>query len=184
MVVQQFTAYLEQAKNLFQLPSVPEQDLQAALAQLGSFATGVQAIVILTSGLVNLLFARWWQANLFNPGGLRQELYNIRLNKVFSVVLLAGVMLGMTGFGLFVDFIPVIALGFIIGFLSLVHNIFAQKQFGWSWYILFYTVFLYGVLSPFGLIFIGFVMLISLTDSVLHLREAIEHGNYLTRKNS
>jgi hypothetical protein len=54
----------------------------ATVHKLASIATGVELLFAMVAIMLKLVVARWWQASVFNPGGLRKELLQIRLNKL------------------------------------------------------------------------------------------------------
>lgn len=76
-----FTTYLHQLAQVH--PSlvnrVPAEDWQRAIALLGSFSLGFRPLAFVTAGLLSLLLARFIQAALYNPGGLKKELYHWHL---------------------------------------------------------------------------------------------------------
>jgi len=51
---------------------------------------GGLAVVMASHALIGLLVGRWWQAQLFNPGGFRQEMHNLRLNTPLAVLCMVG----------------------------------------------------------------------------------------------
>ncbi len=58
--------------------------------------TGFCASIIALQTLLALLLSRWWQATLYNPGGLRQEITALRLEKAitwFLVITIIGISL-------------------------------------------------------------------------------------------
>lgn len=66
--------------------SVVNQTVMDKLNVLASLATGFQVFVLLGMALLKLAVARWMQAMLINPGGLRKELHRIHLERVYLVV--------------------------------------------------------------------------------------------------
>ncbi len=63
-------------------------DVERALAAMAELMTGVAAAALVSSYLVSLLLARWWQAMLYNPGGFQQEFHELRLGQAMAGVTL------------------------------------------------------------------------------------------------
>ncbi len=77
-----------------------------------NFATGLQAAVMLSFTLANLLLARWLQSLLFNPGGLFRNVLKIRLDYTSLIVFVVFTGLGFSGLKICFDFLPIILLIF------------------------------------------------------------------------
>lgn len=65
-------------------------DVQQALQPFAEqitlvFVAGGLAVVMAFHALIGLLVARWWQAQLYNPGGFREEMHGLRLNAPLAV---------------------------------------------------------------------------------------------------
>ncbi len=105
-----------------------------------TFVLGLIAYVIAVSSFLSLLLARWWQALLYNPGGLQTELHQLRLKPVASLACFGAVMYcwqqgldyqhwaGLFGF-------PLLVVG-----AAIAHNLVKTKKLGGQWLILFYLV--------------------------------------------
>ncbi len=106
--------------------SSPEVGL--ILNTIARLATGLQVVFICLTGIMSLVVARWWQAMLFNPGGLRKELLQIRIG--FPELLLAGVVILAVFAKIQVSFdlLPIIAMPFILAGVSLVHCVIVLTQ--------------------------------------------------------
>jgi len=50
--------------------------------QIGSWV----AVAISTTAILGLVFARWWQALVYNPGGFQSEFHALRLPKALAIV--------------------------------------------------------------------------------------------------
>jgi hypothetical protein len=94
---------------------------QQFLQFAAQFATGALAVALLVMDLALLLFARTWQAVLFNPGGLAKELLQVRMSYTASALLLITVFAACFGSALALDVLPVVILPFTLAGLSLVH---------------------------------------------------------------
>ena len=135
----------------------------------------MQVAVLLLGNLFSLLVARWAQALLYHPDGLRQELYNIRLG-VVAVAVLGLIVLGsMGGVAAAIDSLPVILLIFVVAGLSLVHAFFAainQKL----WLVVFYGLLV--VLFPY---MIGLLVILALLDLVVEFTPSFSFKKYFAR---
>jgi len=103
-------------------------EVQQVLVHIAKIATGVTSFVLMLLTLVQLVVARWWQASLFNPGGLRREFVQIHLRwplTAFCAVLLIGAMLTQP---LLLDVLPMLFFPFSIAGLSLLHYWAGVKQ--------------------------------------------------------
>lgn len=121
-------------------------DNPALLDQLTHFATGIEVMTVSAVLLVTLMVARWLQALLYNPGGLKQELYFIHLQPVFASVLLA-VMIAAVFSQQYVlmDCLGVVLLPLLVSGLSLMHYLTARVVWQGLW-----LVFCYGLLVLFS----------------------------------
>ncbi len=59
---------------------------QTVLTQLAAWMSGVLAAGLYLQLVCSLLIARWWQAQLYNPGGFRAEFHGLRLHKFVGVI--------------------------------------------------------------------------------------------------
>lgn len=104
------------------------------------YATGMVIAFLTFNALLQLLLARWWQAVMFNPGGLRKELLFVRMSYAASAVFVVGMILSYLGNEIVTDTMPVIYLTFGLAGFSLMHCIFAQAKNGWIWLVIVYVV--------------------------------------------
>jgi hypothetical protein len=145
----------------------PEQ-LKMIAETMAKYATGVEAVFIVLSGMCSLIVSRWVQAWLFNPGGFRQEFYRIHFGKVEAGVLLLCVLASIAGVGLASDWVPVIAFPFLLAGVSLIHSVVGVSRRPWFWIIGFYVALI--ILSPYSL----FILLtLAFVDSWLNFRNRL-----------
>ena len=87
-----------------------------------------------------LIWARWLQAMLYNPGGFRQEFHSLRIEKKAALLLVP--LLLLTGFGVVLPetWYGYFAIPFMIAGVALVHATIALKQLSSLWLIAFYAV--------------------------------------------
>ncbi len=100
---------------------LPAADIKANVALIAGFATGLLAFVVVAGIFIQLLLARWWQASLFNPGGLGKEAKMIRVNPWVSGVFVLAIIGACFKQALLVDMMPVLMIPFIVAGFSLLH---------------------------------------------------------------
>ncbi len=148
---------------------LPPHDVQTLLKILAKIATGVQASILLASDLFVLLFARWWQAMLYNPGGLGRELCSVRLEPASTLVLVAVVLLALNGSLLALDILPLIAFLFLLAGLSFAHRFAVSKKAKWAWLCL-----LYGLLILLFPQVSAFLIVVGCLDAWINLRARLD----------
>jgi hypothetical protein len=117
--------------------------------------------------IICLIFGRWWQSLLYNPGGFRQEFHLLRLPPLLVIVLLLSGFL-LTVMGSDYRFWAVIcALPFLFAGVALVHGVFAQKNLGRAWLVAFYCAWL--LLAPIKIA----LLILVVADSWLDIRKRI-----------
>lgn len=110
---------------------------------------GIVASATLLSLMLALLLARWWQAQLYNPGGFRREFHGLRLHRGVAVAALAtfvGASLGEAAAGtLATELALVVVMLYLFQGLAVVHGTVALRGIGWGWLAVVYGLLL---LSP------------------------------------
>jgi hypothetical protein len=140
------------------------QEVQSVTQRIASIATGLVMFVSSLVLFLQLLIARYWQASLFNPRGLRKEALNLRVGPLMTMLLLAALIGSLMHIGLFIDCLPVLILPFLVAGMSLLHMMVHHKDSG-----RFALVFLYVVafFMPYVLLLVA---LIGAADSWLDFR--------------
>lgn len=67
---------------------------QPQLVTMARYMTGIMAAGMVSSLALSLIWGRWWQALLYNPGGFRQEFLTLRLRPSLAWFTFALVVLG------------------------------------------------------------------------------------------
>lgn len=125
---------------------------------------GLLAWVVAASGLGSLLLGRWWQALLYNPGGLGQELRGLRLSAPVALGLMAGWVACQLGPVGYVAWGNLLGLPLFLNGVALVHHlVVAAPRVGTHWLAVFY-VGLVLLLGPLGLLLTGVGFMDSLVD--------------------
>ncbi len=145
---------------------------EKAMFYVTHMATGFLTAMICLNAVFNLLVARWWQAMIYNPGGLSREFLTIRLNYRMIVGLVIAAVLVLVNVGWAFDLLPVFLVAFFIAGFSLVNASLLRFKRGWIWMILFYALLLLRFIFM-----AAAVMVIAIIDSVVDIR-----GRWLVKK--
>lgn len=143
-------------------------NLQSVINIMAQSGTGLMAVYFALSNLFSLMIGRWLQSLVYNPGGLRAEIYNIRLNFIADILLGIIIAAAVSGWLWAWDVLPVMMMVFILAGLSLIHAVIAQLKNNWAWLILFYGLFI--VLLPYLL---GLVITVAIVDTWSNLRHRL-----------
>ena len=117
--------------------------LPEALAQWAPFLPGQAIASFLFTILASLMLGRWWQALLYNPGGLRAEFHELRLGQSAAIIMIA-VLGAALVFGEQFPFL--INLAFILGLVylfqgaALAHGLVAKLGLSSIWLVSFYLL--------------------------------------------
>ncbi len=169
----QLTSYLNKTAAMLQQLApeggAAQEEMQANIvANMKQYITGLVIASIIFNALLQLVIARGWQAVIFNPGGLRKELYAIRLSYVSAFVFIAVLATAYAGNAFGLDMMPVMVTAFCAAGLSLIHCTLAAKNAGWFWLVLVYLGILF--LFPMGVVLVA---MIGLLDSLFDIRQRL-----------
>lgn len=121
---------------LMQNGGVDGPTLQKVFAELAPWMTGAFALGLMLQTLLGLLIGRWWQGQLYNPGGFGADFRAFRLHPVLGVVgLLLVVAVGfMPGPGLVPDLLLVLFPLWLFQGLAVIHSLLATRgaHAGWA----------------------------------------------------
>jgi hypothetical protein len=163
------TLNLQQIKQMHPglINQLSAQDWQHIITLFGAFAPGLRALLYVGSGLLSLVLARYLQAVLYNPGGLKQELYYWHLGcgtgGVITLMLL-GVYFKQSP--VLLSMVPVLMLPLLCDGLSLVHFLTAGYRYQFIVLLVFYVCILF-VLQQLLL----FVLLLGYLDCFINFRK-------------
>ena len=147
---------------------VPVADIQRTIDILVHYMTGV----IAAGSVFGLFLGRWWQANLYNPGGFRQEFLSLSTKPRISIGAIVVLIIAVTSpVGISEIAWNVCILLFVlftvIG-VAVLHYAFSMMKLGRYMVPMFYiTLFL----IPHAMLIVG---LVGLSDPWLNLRKKIE----------
>ncbi len=110
----------------------------AILAPSENFVVGLIAYVVAVSSLLSVLLGRWWQALLYNPGGLQAEFHSLRLSPVQALACFAALLYCWLQGGDYRIWASVFGLPLVLVGVAIVHYAVKARAMGVQWLILFY----------------------------------------------
>jgi len=142
--------------------------MNQTMHMFSNYATGAVAAGSLMTVLISLLIARWWQANLYNPGGFRTEFTQLRLPWFISLAFLSiSLMAGISGEGMGMfsaNLLMPVSMPFLLVGFAVLHVLCSALPSGKFWLAGIYV----------GLIFVApmvvLIAVIGLTDPWLNWR--------------
>lgn len=123
--------------------TIDPAQLDHLLTLFARSVNGLLAIVLVFNVLMGLFIARWWQAALFNPGGLAREFNELKLGKVFASVtalfLIANAFIDNDW--ILSSMLLMVAMTLVQG-TAIMHGIIAKRQLSRGWMFGFYVLLL------------------------------------------
>ncbi len=105
--------------------------MEAQLTLIARYLTGVMAAGMVSSLALSILLARWWQSQLFNPGGFREEFLRLKLHRPLVYITVAFVVLAFLVQGKFSDTVNntliVLAIPYVVAGTAILHAIFVSR---------------------------------------------------------
>ncbi|WP_257284841.1 hypothetical protein [Endozoicomonas sp. SESOKO1] len=119
-------------------------DLVAGIRPLVEYGViGVVTWFNLVSCILGLVLARSWQAQLYNPGGFREEFHQIRLPLSVAMGLLAFTLVGATFVPFLLVLVPAATLPLLVAGLAMIHGLVGMRQLGSFWLVGFYILLIF-----------------------------------------
>lgn len=165
----QLTAYFTRAAAI--ASGLPNPDIKTQLQVVNiikHYATGLMLTSLILNGLLQVGLARWWQAAMFNPGGLRKELYSLRLSNIVGILFILVLVASFWSNAIVLDIKPVFYALFSVAGFSLLHWWLATKRYGWVGLLIAYIAAI--LLFPESLMIIA---ILALLDVLLDLRKRL-----------
>ncbi|MDH5391564.1 MAG: hypothetical protein OEY11_00125 [Gammaproteobacteria bacterium] len=145
--------------------------LESLLQLFAHAVIGLLSIVMIFNILMALLIGRWWQAGLFNPGGLAREFNELRLGKVFAsataLFLIANVLVDNDW--VLGSMLLMVTMTLLQG-TAIMHGIIAKKQLSRGWMFGFYVLLF---LIPQVMVILA---ILGLLDAWVDIRKQISPG--------
>ncbi len=122
-----------------------DQDvIQSALVSISHVMTGMMAAGMVLNAIICLFLARGWQAQLFNPGGFRDEFQQLRMGRSLSAITVVLVLLYVVQMGAISsmagDMLIVLLSLYMLQGLALAHAVVAMKKLHVGWLIGLYVL--------------------------------------------
>ncbi len=108
---------------------------QAKDSIMGFFAMG-QAWAMLAF----LVLARWWQSQLYNPGGFRKEFQQLRLSPAVSSVIVIALVVSIVFAEQLGRWVPLLTVPLVMAALALVHWVIVDRKLSGQWVFGFYLL--------------------------------------------
>lgn len=147
------------------------------IPDMGILLSSLFGVMSMTLSLTLLMLARWWQAQLYNPGGFGREFRQLRLSYKTSSVLLLMFLLASVGTPVLQGWIMYFLLPLFFAGLALVHGVVEIRQIPRFWLIMFYLL----LLSP---MLVQLVTLAAVIDSWYDFRARLGGGNHGNKPNN
>ncbi len=123
-----------------------ELDIRQGLEVLAGAMTAMLAGAVMVTPLISLFIARWWQAQLYNPGGWRKEFHQLRLPPVMVWVAALVVVLALATSGALQEFAAGLLLLFMLAYLlhglGVIHNMVHRRGLNVGWLVALYALLL------------------------------------------
>ncbi len=163
----QLTSYFTQVMQASNAGPPDEMAMKNVIEFMKRYLTGAIVIFITFNALLQVFLARWWQSIVFNPGGLRKELYQIRLSYAAGIVFIVGLVCSYWGNDLIVDIMPILYLVFGLAGFSLLHAVISTRKTGWIWIAVMYGML---ILTP---VIVVLIAMLALIDTLVDFRSRL-----------
>ncbi len=114
------------------------------LTSASRYITGLYGAMWFFLAALSLLLARSWQAQLFNPGGLRKEFHELRFGVVISVVAIVVACAALlTRVELLVALAMLVCAIFALQGVAILHGVVRRRGLGTVWLVVAYVLILF-----------------------------------------
>lgn len=157
----QFVTELSDPDVLKQLaPNAGFDDEQIDI--FGRLLTGLWSTAYLLVAVLSLILGRWWQSQLFNPGGFAEEFRQLIFPPTVAVAIVVIAQFGGNLHPALIGWAPIVSLPLFFAGIALAHGVVNIKKLGSQWLVLMYLlVFLVG---PY----------LALVDSLMNFRRRLK----------
>ena len=133
---------------------------------LGALLPVLLAVGFFLQLVMMIVLARWWQAALYNPGGLREEFHGLRFSRWLAFLALPLIAASLMGAGLLIGTLSLLLLSaFAVQGLAVIHALLYRMQAS-KWLIGIYLLLIFA--GPYMLLLLGFT---GLADVWLNIRQ-------------
>ncbi len=130
--------YFETLRHQVLEQTANNSEMQFWAGLLSKVIIGFQITFLFVYNLIIVLLARFVQAKLYHPAGLRPELYNIRVGIVAILLFFLVVVACLAGNDIAMDCLLMTIMPLIVAGISLVHYLAAAANLSIVWFIGFY----------------------------------------------
>src|SRR3989338_7323116 len=131
--------------------------------------TGLIAALLQIVSLLSLMLGRFWQAQLYNPGGFGREFRALRLPTPLAMLLLVGMLLGPNLGPQMAMLTPLCSVPLAFAGIALLHGMVAQGRLGKFWLVGLYITLLLFMQLTYPLL-----VVLAIVDSLLDFRGRFE----------
>jgi hypothetical protein len=156
--------------GVYQQMSVDERGRLDSL--IAPVLTGLIAALLQIVSLLSLMLGRFWQAQLYNPGGFGREFRALRLPLPLAMLLLVGMLLGPNLGSQMAMLTPLCSVPLAFVGIALLHGVVAQGRLGKFW-----LVGLYITLLLFMQVTYPLLVVLAIVDSLIDFRGRFERKN-------
>ncbi|GMR08865.1 MAG: hypothetical protein BMS9Abin26_1874 [Gammaproteobacteria bacterium] len=154
------------------LQSPDGRQVMLILAWFGQVVIGLSIYFYTMILAGSLLLARWWQSGLYNPGGYRDEFYNLRFGRIFAIAMIVALGISFFEAGDLGNMALNVAIAamfvFMLQGIALMHSIVASRGMNILWLVILYILILFALLQMTILLTV-----IALVDSGLDIRRRL-----------
>ncbi|WP_415844114.1 hypothetical protein ACMYUJ_11695 [Stutzerimonas zhaodongensis] len=147
----------------YQQLSVEEQARLGAL--LTPVLTGLLAALLQITTLLSLMLGRYWQAQLYNPGGFGLEFRALRFSPLVAMLLLVGMLVGPSLGAQMAMLAPLCSVPLVFAGVALIHGLVKQGRMSRFW-----LVGLYVTLVLFMQLLYPLLAVLAIVDSLFDFR--------------
>lgn len=147
----------------YQQLSVEEQARLGAL--LTPVLTGLLAALLQITTLLSLMLGRYWQAQLYNPGGFGLEFRALRFSPLVAMLLLVGMLIGPSLGAQMAMLAPLCSVPLVFAGVALIHGLVKQGRMSRFW-----LVGLYVTLVLFMQLLYPLLAVLAIVDSLFDFR--------------
>jgi hypothetical protein len=152
-----------------QLSDADKARLESLLAPV---MIGLMAAVLQMLSLLSLLLGRYWQAQLFNPGGFALEFQAVRLPPAMALGLLAVMLVAPNVDAQLAVLTPLCSVPLAFSGLALVHGLVKERGLGAFWLVGLYVSLLLMMQLVYPLL-----MVLAVVDSLIDFRGRLARNN-------
>lgn len=132
---QDFISLSEKETRLLQ-EQFPDTDAEALITQASQYFVGAFALAFTITCILSLMIGRHWQAALYNPGGFREEMHQLRIGRWPAILLAVAIGIALlTRSPLATDIVLAGMAVYLFQGLAMVHSIHNRKQMHTGWLI-------------------------------------------------